>query len=1740
MRSFNSISKCLYDILTVFVTTCLDRCVVFMRALWPQRTGMSQRHTMCMSLRHTIMRAVASIRRVGGAMLAIALVTVSCQVTVSTPTPSDTTEPTFVDGPRVDASTDTGATVALKANEDATLHWVLYQEGDATPDSAAILIGHATASGGIQRDVVDITTDTREIVLTGLTSGTSYRFYAVLKDTAENIGALARVTVTTVTFGHPDLTVAVTTTTATSVVAGESVPLSATVTNTGTAAAVPTTLQWYSSTDDTIDTSDTALGSQVSVAALAAGDQCQRTDYQRATAPATPGPIYYGACVVALPTEANSTNNCSSGVKITVTEAPTSDLTVAVSANPTSTTVGESVSLSATVTNSGTANAAETTLQWYRSSDAAIDVGDTALGSAVAVAALTAGTSASALTTSVQAPATTGTVYYGACVTAIAGEADAANNCSSVAITVTAAPKSDLTVSVSATDTSVVAGGSVPLSATVTNTGTAAAVPTTLQWYSSTDATITATDTPVGSAVAVTALAAAADTGPLNTTATAPATTGTVYYGACVVAVTNEANSNNNCSSSVEIAITEALKPDLTVVVTANSSSASTDGDVPLSATVTNSGTAAAVATDLQWYSSADATIGSTDTPVGSAVAVAALAAGADSVPLDTTATAPSTPSTIYYGACVTAIDGEANTGNNCSSSVKIAVTAAPQADLTVVVTATDNSVVAGGNASIHAIVTNSGNAASTPTTLQWYSSSDAAIDVNDTPLGSLVNVAALAVGSKSGQLNTTATAPATPGPIYYGACVTAISGEADAANNCSSVQITVTEAPKADLTVVVTATPSSTTVSQNVALSATVTNSGGADAAATKLQWYSSSDAAIDVGDTSLGSLVDVAALTAGTSASALTTSVNAPATTGTIYYGACVTAIAGEADAANNCHSVEITVTAAPKPDLTVAAPTASSATVSRGATFTLSTTVTNSGAGAAGATDLQWYRSLDTTIGTDDTTLGSAVDVAALAAAAVTAALSSGDLTAPNTPGMYHYGACVAAVNDEANTNNNCSASVTVTVSTIYTCSNGAAKSGTPGGTADVGACQSCSGGFKLSGTPGDVATTCVETVYTCSNGTPTTGSKPAGNSDVGACQSCSDGFKLSGAPGVGTTCVDTDYTCNNGTAKDGKPTGTADVEGCSSCETGYKLGGTGGDDCLATVYTCNNGVPTTGSPAGNSDVAQCQSCDSTYKLVNNACTTRTVYTCSNGAPASGNPDGNDDVARCQSCDTTYKLVNNACTPTVYTCSNGAPTTGSPAGNSDVAQCSSCDSTYKLVNNACTPTVYTCSNGAPTAGSPAGTSDVASCKSCDTTYKLVNNACTPTVYTCSNGVVKTGNPAGTADVEGCSSCDSGYKLGGDGGDDCVVTVYTCNNGAAKPGTPGGTADVVACQSCNNGFKLTGNAGADNTACVDTVYTCDNGTPTSGKPSGNVDVVECASCAYGYTLNTISKMCEANFVLHSNGVTILCPNAGLDTTGDVGGTTYTKRAVGKITTTNAATTCTSGITTMTDATLPFDSSTFNGDISHWDTSSVTNMWRLFYQTSKFNQDIGDWDVSKVMNMQGVFDEATAFNQDIGDWNVSKVTKMHNMFNNALAFNQDIGDWTVSSVERMDGMFDGATAFNQDIGDWDVSKVTDMSYMFHDSTAFNQDIGDWNVGNVTKIFSMFRDATAFNQDIGGWNVSNVTDMSGMFNGATVFNQDLSGWCVSNIASASGGFATGAASGFTTARQPQWGTCPQP
>ena len=169
------------------------------------------------------------------------------------------------------------------------------------------------------------------------------------------------------------------------------------------------------------------------------------------------------------------------------------------------------------------------------------------------------------------------------------------------------------------------------------------------------------------------------------------------------------------------------------------------------------------------------------------------------------------------------------------------------------------------------------------------------------------------------------------------------------------------------------------------------------------------------------------------------------------------------------------------------------------------------------------------------------------------------------------------------------------------------------------------------------------------------------------------------------------------------------------------------------------------------------------------------------------------------------------------------------------------------------------------------------------------------------------------------------------------------------------------------------------------------------------------------------------------------------------------------------------------------FYNSSFNQDISGWETGEVTEMGEMFQYNYVFDKPIntnGDkWDVSKVKNMAYMFEHSNTFNQDIGGWNVGEVTDMTDMFENAFAFNKDISSWDVSKVRNMNSMFVAAHAFNQDISRWNVGSVTDMRNMFENADIFtcgpnnkaptNTDptnpIRNWKVASDCLVGNMFK-----------------------------------------------------------------------
>ena len=217
-------------------------------------------------------------------------------------------------------------------------------------------------------------------------------------------------------------------------------------------------------------------------------------------------------------------------------------------------------------------------------------------------------------------------------------------------------------------------GQTLTLSATVRNQSTGAATATTLRYYRSSDATISTGDTEVGTD-AISGLAASG-TSVESVSLTAPSSSGTYYYGACVESVSGETDTNNNCSTGVQVKVggprTWWLNRLRWIIPRRRQGS-----PLLFARRFATKARLLLPRRRCAYYRSSDATISTGDTEVGTDAVSGLSASGtsAESVSL----TAPSSAGTYYYGACVESVSGETNTNNNCSSAVTVTVLPYPK-----------------------------------------------------------------------------------------------------------------------------------------------------------------------------------------------------------------------------------------------------------------------------------------------------------------------------------------------------------------------------------------------------------------------------------------------------------------------------------------------------------------------------------------------------------------------------------------------------------------------------------------------------------------------------------------------------------------------------------------------------------------------------------------------------------------------------------------------------------------------------------------------------------------------------------------------------------------------------------------------------------------------------------------------------------------------------------------------------
>ena len=149
--------------------------------------------------------------------------------------------------------------------------------------------------------------------------------------------------------------------------------------NQGGGASRPTTLSYYRSSDSTVTPNDPVVGT-VQISGLDASGSI--TESLVTQAPDEPGTYYYRACVDPVPSESDTTNNCSAALAVHVRLPPPEvragppDLEVGLlSVSESGPMADQHLALNVIVLNLGGGPSSPTTLRYYRSTDATVTSG---------------------------------------------------------------------------------------------------------------------------------------------------------------------------------------------------------------------------------------------------------------------------------------------------------------------------------------------------------------------------------------------------------------------------------------------------------------------------------------------------------------------------------------------------------------------------------------------------------------------------------------------------------------------------------------------------------------------------------------------------------------------------------------------------------------------------------------------------------------------------------------------------------------------------------------------------------------------------------------------------------------------------------------------------------------------------------------------------------------------------------------------------------------------------------------------------------------------------------------------------------------------------------------------------------------------------------------------------------------------------------------------------------------------
>ena len=183
-------------------------------------------------------------------------------------------------------------------------------------------------------------------------------------------------------------------------------------------------------------------------------------------------------------------------------------------------------------------------------------------------------------------------------------------------------------------------------------------------------------------------------------------------------------------------------------------------------------------------------------------------------------------------------------------------------------------------------------------------------------------------------------------------------------------------------------------------------------------------------------------------------------------------------------------------------------------------------------------------------------------------------------------------------------------------------------------------------------------------------------------------------------------------------------------------------------------------------------------------------------------------------------------------------------------------------------------------------------------------------------------------------------------------------------------------------------------------------------------------------------------------------------------------------------------------------------------DYSELRRIVKQRYEENNAYVDCSDLDVSKIETLEELFSNfKNVVTIDITGWETSKVTSMYRMFNDCYELEHIIGleDLDVSSVENMSYLFWNNTKLTTlDLSKWNTHNVYSMAAMFYSCIRLKEIAGieNFDLSKTTNIIGMFEECNALKKlDLSKWDVSGMQHVEQLFFACISLEElNLSNW----------------------------------